>query len=338
MSGRRRRPERSPRIFHGMVSGDPRMFALFQKIQKAANSDATVLVRGESGTGKELVAHAIHAESPRQAKAFRGVNCATFTPELLASELFGHTKGAFTGAVRDKAGLLVQADGGTLFLDEVAEMPVDLQARLLRVLQLQRFTPVGGTSPVEVDVRFISATNAPLRRMVAKGRFREDLMYRLRVVVLYLPRLAEREGDLELLTWHFIDQFSQRSERRIHAIDERAWQAMMAYPWPGNIRELRNNLESAFVLGEGPVLHLDELAPEVQGLGAVPGDDHWSSASQPVPLAPIAPEPINLEQLERERILEAWHTHRGRRSKMAEALGMSRSTLYRKMKKLGLDP
>ena len=274
-------PALSPHSFHGIVTGAPQMLALFERIRRAARSDATILVRGPSGTGKELVATALHAESPRTAHPLQAVNCATFTPELLASELFGHVRGAFTGAVRDKAGVFALADGGTLFLDEVAELPLDLQARLLRVIQSRRFTPVGATGEVEVDVRIISATNAPLRKLVAEGRFREDLMYRIRVVVLYLPRLVERDGDLEVLTWHFIDEFNHRpGMRRIHAIEPAAWEAMRAYPWPGNVRELRNNLEQAFVLGEGPVLRLDDLAPEILA------PDEASSI-----LAPPAPPP-----------------------------------------------
>ncbi len=254
-------PETFPASLCGMITVAPEMQALFELVRRAARSDATVLVRGESGTGKELVAAAIHEQSPRASHPFRAVNCATFTPELLASELFGHVRGAFTGAFADRRGLLATADGGTLFLDEVAELPLELQARLLRVLQVRRFTPVGGTEELEVDVRIVSATNAALRKLVAQGRFREDLMYRIRVVVLYLPRLVERTGDLEALTWHFIDEFNQRGPRRIHAIDQAAWAAMRAYPWPGNVRELRNNIEAASVLGEGPVLRLEELPP-----------------------------------------------------------------------------
>ncbi|RME27363.1 MAG: sigma-54-dependent Fis family transcriptional regulator [Deltaproteobacteria bacterium] len=317
-------PGTSPSVFHGMVTVAPQMHRLFSLIRRAARADSTVLVRGESGTGKELVAHAIHAESPRHGRPFAAVNCATFTPELLASELFGHVRGAFTGAVRDKQGLLTQADKGTLFLDEIAELPLDLQARLLRVIQVRRFTPVGATSEVEVDVRVISATNAALRRKVAEGSFREDLMYRLRVVVLYLPRLVERDGDLEALTWHFIDEFNQQGLRRIHAIDRSAWEAMRVYPWPGNVRELRNNIEQAFVLGEGPVLRLEELAPEVRGEGEPPGAGE-------VP----APAPT-LEDIQRQQLVEAIRATGGRRDAMAEMLGLSRSTLYRRLKRFGL--
>ncbi|MCB9777518.1 MAG: sigma-54-dependent Fis family transcriptional regulator [Alphaproteobacteria bacterium] len=326
------RPDLHPHDFHGLVTVSPKMLELFELIRRAARSNATVLVRGESGTGKELVATAIHQASPRHKHPFRAVNCATFTPELLASELFGHVRGAFTGAVRDKAGVFAQADQGTLFLDEVAELPLELQARLLRVLQQKRFVPVGATSEVEVDVRVVSATNAALRKLVGEGRFREDLMYRIRVVVLYLPRLAEREGDLEALAWHFIDRFNAEGLRRVHAIDRTAWEAMRAYSWPGNIRELRNNIEQAFVLGEGPVLRLEELAPElVAGEEPVHAPDHTGHVD-----APAAPATPTLEDIQRDQLVAAIRATGGRREEMAERLGISRSTLYRRLKHFGL--
>ena len=314
-----RRPALQPEIFHGLVTVAPEMRALFERVRRAARSDATVLIRGPSGTGKELVSRALHAESSRADRPFCAVNCATFTPELLASELFGHVKGAFTGAICDKQGLLAQADGGTLFLDEIAELPLSLQARLLRVLETRRFVPVGATQELEVDVRLVSATNTGLRRLVAEQRFREDLMYRVRVVVLFLPPLVERSGDLEALTWHFIEAFNARRGRQVHALSAEAWTAMQAYAWPGNVRELRNNLEQAFVLGEGPVLRLDELAPEL------------SEGPEP----PEA-KPLTLRDLQREQLVEAIRVTGGRRERMAEHLGISRATLYRRLKDHGL--
>lgn len=319
-------PVQTPTEFHGMISVSPQMATLYSQIRKVARSDTTVLIRGASGTGKELVATALHMEGPRAKAPFHAVNCATFTAEMLASELFGHVRGAFTGAVRDRKGLLSLADGGTLFLDEVAELPLDLQARLLRVLQQQRFTPVGGTVEQSVNVRLMSATNAALRELVADGRFREDLMYRLRVVVLYLPGLADREGDLEALTWHFIDAFNARGGRRIHGIDRDAWAAMEAYPWPGNVRELQNNLEQAFVLGDGPILELHELAPEVR--------DEGPERVVGTPSAPAAGP--TLADLERQQLIEAFEATGGHRQKMAERLGISRPTLYRRLKRHGL--
>jgi len=319
------RPELQLEVFHGVQTVSPEMLRLFELVRRAARSDATVLVRGESGTGKELVAQAIHDESPRARHRFAAVNCATFTPELLASQLFGHVRGAFTGAVRDRTGLLALADKGSLFLDEIAELPLDLQARLLRVLEQRRFTPVGATSEVEVDVRVISATNMALRKLVAEGRFREDLMYRLRVVVLYLPRLADRQGDLEALTWSFMEEFSERGPRRVHAIEAQAWDAMQAYPWPGNVRELRNNLEQAFVLGEGPVLRFEELAPEVRA-GVAPAA---ALAQAPAPA-------LTLNEIQRQQLVQAIRETGGRRDEMARMLGLSRSTLYRRLKEHGL--
>lgn len=316
-------PSAPPPPFHGIVTVAPQMRAVLEKIRRVARSDASVLLRGASGTGKELVASAIHAESPRATRPLRAVNCATFTASLLASELFGHRRGAFTGAVRDKPGLLALADGGSVFLDEVAEIPLELQPQLLRVLQEQAFVPVGGTSRVEVDVRLISATNTSLRRAVEAGRFREDLMYRVRVVVLFLPPLTGRTGDIGLLTWHFVDFFNRaQGYRQVEGLTRAAWDALHAYAWPGNVRELRNNIEQAFVLGEGPVVGLDDLAPELRGIDP--------------PGAADLGEPATLREQERRRILRALDETGGRKGKAAELLGMDRSTLWRKIREHGL--
>src|SRR2546428_11595742 len=204
--------------FHGIFTAAPEMEALFTKLRRVARAQCTVLVGGETGTGKELVARAIHAESPRRRAPFQAVNCATFSPTLLESELFGHVRGAFTGAVRDRQGLFALAHQGSLFLDAVAEIPLDLQGKLLRVMQEKTFIPVGATRPVTVDVRVISATNKILRHEVAAGRFREDLSYRLRVVPVFLPPLRERRGDIEALFWHFVDEMNGGGPRRIEGI------------------------------------------------------------------------------------------------------------------------
>jgi two-component system response regulator AtoC len=323
------RPDLHPEHFHGITTVAPQMLQLFDRIRRAARAESTVLVRGETGTGKELVARAVHACSRRASRPFRAVNCATFTPELLASELFGHVRGAFTGAVQNKSGLFEQADHGTLFLDEIAELPLELQARLLRVLQEQRFVPVGGTQEVSVDVRLVSATNAALRDLVADHRFREDLMYRVRVVVLYIPPLRERTGDLQALLWHFIDEFNETGLRRVDAVDHEAWEAICAYRWPGNVRELRNNVEQAFVFGEGPVLRLDELSLELQSSEPEP------TAPTTAPPSPGAPE-LTLDQIRRAQLIDAIQRTGGRREEMAELLGLSRSTLYRRLKAFGL--
>jgi two-component system response regulator AtoC len=215
------RPAQALREFHGIYSVAPQMFSLFERLPRVARSDASVLIRGETGTGKELVARAVHRLSARSKGSFQALNCATLTAELLASELFGHVRGAFTGAIRDRPGLFRQAHRGSIFLDEIAEMPLEIQARLLRVLQERSFVPLGGTDTVEVDVRVISATHRSLREESRMHRFREDLMYRVRVVPLFLPALAERTGDVEALTWHFLDQFAAQGQRRAAAAGPR---------------------------------------------------------------------------------------------------------------------
>lgn len=309
------RPELALTNFHGIITVSPQMLELFGVVERVANTSATVLVRGETGTGKELIARALHELSPRAAMPFRAVNCATLSGELLASELFGHVKGSFTGAIRDRKGLFAVADRGTIFLDEIAELPLDIQARLLRVVQERTFTPLGSTEATSVDVRLISATNKGLRRLVAKGKFREDLMYRVRVVPLFLPPLTEREGDIEALLWHFIDQFNECSPRAIDAIDAHAMEALLEYRWPGNIRELHNVVEYAFAVGEGPTLTLDDLTPELRG--------------EPPPRDGDTEDP---RAAERARIVDTLKKLGGRKGKAADALGMSRSTLWRKLR------
>lgn len=301
---------------HGIYTRAPEMQPLFRLIERVAQTECTVLVRGETGSGKELVARAIHTLSRRGRGPFHAINCATFSPTLLESELFGHVRGAFTGAVSDHPGLLKQADGGTVFLDEVAEMPLEIQARLLRVLEDRTFVPVGGIKPVTVDVRLISATHKALRHEVAAGRFRADLMYRIRVVPLFLPPLRERTGDIEALVWHFIDQFNEQGLRRVGVVSRGAMEAMLRYSWPGNVRELRNVIEHAFIVGEGPLLDVDDLTPELRG-EPPPGEEPTVEKS--------------LQQMERERIVAALAKHRGRKAAAAAALGISRSTLWRKL-------
>ena len=311
------RPKLVVQNFHGIITASPQMRELFTILERVARSDATVLLRGETGTGKELVARALHDLSPRRAKPFQAVNCATLSGELLASELFGHVKGSFTGAIRDRKGLFSAADSGTVFLDEVAELPLDIQARLLRVLQDQTFTPVGTTESITVDVRIISATNKALRRRVAQRQFREDLMYRIRVVPLFLPRLAEREGDIEALLWHFIDHFNEGGLRHVTGISTEAMEAILDYRWPGNVRELRNVVEYAFAVGEGPVITPSDLTPELRG--------------EP---PPRDGDPQDPRAAEKARILAALERTGGRKGKAADMLGMSRSTLWRKLREL----
>jgi len=334
------RPDITLRSFHGILTVAPQMDELFDRLERAALSEATVLIRGETGTGKELVARAIHTISPRTGR-FEAINCATLTGEMLISELFGHVKGAFTGAYRDRPGMFRLADGGTLFLDEIAEMPLEIQARVLRVLQEQRFVPLGGTDSVGVDVRIVSATHVALRDAVAQHRFREDLMYRVRVIPLYLPALCERDGDIEALLWAFIGELNARSgQRHIEAVADDAMRALTAYPWPGNIRELMNSIEHAFVMGDGQVLTLASLPPEL--LGEPPRRSRsarYGRAASGTTGAPSSSDaylepPDNGE--EREKIKAALTRAAGQKGKAADLLGMSRSTLWRKMRELQL--
>jgi transcriptional regulator with PAS, ATPase and Fis domain len=300
--------------FHGLVSRDPVMRRAFQSIRNVAETDATVLVRGESGCGKELVARAIHLESQRRDGPFVAASCAALTPSL---------RGAFTGAVSERRGLFQQADGGTLFLDEVAELPLEVQATLLRVLEERRFNPVGGDREVEVDVRVIAATHRALREEVSAGRFREDLMYRLRVVPLFLPPLRERRGDVEVLQRQFVAEFNRRGPRRVERVAPDAMRALLDHSWPGNVRELRNAIEYAFAVGRGAELRLAELPPELR--------------EEPVP-KPISRvsrrDPRGGD--EQQRIREALQLAEGRINEAAARLGMSRATFWRKRRKYGL--
>jgi two-component system response regulator AtoC len=306
--------------FHGLITRDPAMLQVIQVVKNVAETDATVLIRGESGTGKELVARAIHLESPRREGPFVAVNCAAFTPTLLESELFGHTKGAFTGAVAARKGIFAQADGGTLFLDEVAELPLDLQAKLLRVLQERTFVPIGATEPVRTDVRVIAATHRSLREEVAAGRFREDLMFRLRVVPLFLPSLRQRRLDVELLLRHFVDEFNRKSPRVVTGVAPEAMRALLDHSWPGNVRELRNVVEYAFAVSRSPVITLDELPVEFR-------------EKKPAPAA-RAPQPETGRDA--ARVVAALEEAGGDIDRAAEILGVSRTTFWRMRKRAGV--
>jgi len=314
-------PDRPVINFYGAVTASPEMMELFELVKKVARTEAPVLVRGQTGSGKELFARAIHRLSARASGPFQAINCATLTPSMLASELFGHVKGAFTGAIRSRPGLFRLADGGTIFLDEIAEMPLDIQAQLLRVLQDKTFTPLGGTESVQVDVRVVSATHRALRTAVQEKQFREDLMYRVRVVPIYLPALAERTHDVEALTWHFIREMNKRGGRQIERIGPGAMDALLEHPWPGNVRELRNVIEYAYAVGEGHILTCDELPPELRG------------ESPPDELS----RPVSVDANERQRIVEALTWAHGKKGDAAERLGMSRTTLWRKMRELRIE-
>ena len=317
----------APVLFHGMWTRDPRMKETFRIIEKVAAEDVTVLIRGETGSGKELVAHAIHALSPRKDGPFRALNCAALPANLLESELFGHVRGAFTGAVRDTPGHVQLADGGTLFLDEVAELPLELQAKLLRVLETRSVLPVGGREPVPVDVRFVSATHRALRAEVAAGRFRADLMFRLRVIPVRVPPLRERPVDVLLIAGKLIEEMNAHGRRRVEGISATAEAALERHEWLGNVRELRNALAYAFAIGDGPVIELGDLPPEIAAPG--PATAEVVVVGEEAPLSDEAPEA--------RRIRDALTRTGGNRDRAAKLLGWSRVTLWRRMRALGLE-
>ncbi|EAU69930.1 sigma-54 dependent transcriptional regulator [Stigmatella aurantiaca DW4/3-1] len=316
-------PDGPEELFHGLWTQEPQMRQLFRTIERAARTEASVLVRGESGTGKELTAYALHTLSSRAKGPFRAINCAALSPSLLESELFGHVRGAFTGAVRDSPGHFRLAGGGTLFLDEVAELPLELQAKLLRVLETHSVIPVGGREAISVDVRIVAATHRALRREVEQGRFRADLMYRLRVVPLFLPSLRERPGDILPLADRFLKDLNARGGRQVLRFSAPARRLLQEYPWPGNVRELRNVMEYAHVMGEGPVLSEAELPPEFHeppATGLKP-----LNTGAPRRLAPSAT--VGLDDIRR-----ALSQTQGNRAKAAALLGISRITLWRRLR------
>ena len=316
----------------GVLTRDKSMKKLLADVRKVARTNASVLVRGETGSGKELIAQAVHTLSPRNKGPLRTLNCAALPPALLESELFGHVRGAFTGAVRDQKGHVELAHGGTLFLDEVAELPLELQAKLLRVLQEKVVVPVGGRDSIAVDVRFVAATHRSLRKEVAAGRFRADLMFRLRVVPLFLPPLRARRTDISLLAWRFIERMNAENERHVARLSPGALHALEHYDWPGNVRELMNAIEYAFVMGDGPILTEADLPPEVRG-------ERPAFLDEPTPNETVTIEAADGRELgpEERKILDALREARGNRQEAAAILGYSRITLWRKLKAMGLD-
>jgi two-component system response regulator AtoC len=300
---------------HGILSRDPGMIRALRTIRNVAETEATVLVRGESGTGKELVARALHGLSLRREGPFVAVNCAAFTPSLLESELFGHVRGAFTGATSDRAGIFAQAHGGTLFLDEVGELPLELQGKLLRVLQERAVTPVGGRRSIPVDVRVVSATHRALREEMRAGRFREDLMYRLRVVPVFLPALRERPADIPLLLDSFVQAANRSGPRHVRSVAPEVLKVLLDHAWPGNVRELQNVVAYAFAVGRDPVLGLEDLPPELRDPGA---------------------ERVRMVRDERAALVDALRRSQGDLAQAADLLGISRTTLWRWRKRYGV--
>ena len=301
---------------------------VFQRIDKVAPSDSSVLIFGESGTGKELVARALHQRSPRQGGPFVKVSCGALTETLLESELFGHEKGAFTGAIRRKLGRFELADRGTLFLDEIGDVTPALQLKLLRVLQEREFERVGGEETIHVDVRVITATHRNLLDEVHAGRFREDLYYRLHIIPLNLPPLRERLEDVPVLVAHFLEKLRPRTRHHVQRVDEGALAAMRGYRWPGNIRELENAVEQALVFAEGDVLRTSDLPTHVRGAGAQGEALAMPDFGRPLPEV--------LDELERALILRAYEKAGGVKTETARLLGVKPSALYYKLEKYGI--
>jgi transcriptional regulator with PAS, ATPase and Fis domain len=312
--------------YHGIIGASATMQELYRLLDRIAPSDATVLVQGENGTGKELVARAIHVGSDRRERKFVVTNCSAFNDNLLDSELFGHKRGAFTGAVVDKPGLFEVADTGTFFLDEIGDMSPSLQVKVLRVLQEGTFNRVGDTETRKVDVRIIAATNRDLAAMVAAGRFREDLYYRIHVLSVVLPALRDRREDVPLLIEYFLARHRRQRPKRL-AADCAA--RMHAYPWPGNVRELENEIERLVVLaGDSPTIGPDLLSPRIR---------QWEPSAEPEPVIDPGSLPAAVEALERRMIGAAMRRHGGNKTRAAEELKVSRRNLIRLVQKYELE-
>lgn len=317
-----------------IVGTDPRMRHIFETIQAVAASRTTVLMTGESGVGKSLIAGAIHNTSPRAAAPYVELACGSIPETLLESELFGHVKGAFTGAHADKEGKFLAANGGTLFLDEINSASAAMQLKLLRVLQERKFEPVGSNETIEVDVRVILASNQPLEDLVASGAFRQDLYYRINVVQIEVPPLRDRTADLPTLAQHFLDQQSKELGRHFVGFSDEAMQLLKSYPFPGNVRELSNIIERASVLTKGLTITAEDLPPSLRAADTsvptqtVPCTDDWT----PMTLADALKDP------ERQIILSALIANDWNRTLTAEVLDINRTTLYKKMKSLNIDP
>ena len=317
--------------FEGVVGSSPQMLGLVERLKRIAPTDATVLIQGETGTGKELVAQAIHQNSPRKSRAFVALNCAALSENILESELFGHVKGAFTDASSDRVGKFEYAHGGTLFLDEVGDMPLATQIKLLRVLESGQITRVGSNAPVQVNVRLLSATNRNLEEAIAAGGFRSDLYHRLKVVTIAIPTLRERAADIPLLIEHFVRQFAKRHGKTIRAVSPAARMRLGAYPWPGNVRQLRNVIESMVVVDCDEMLDVDDLPVELE-----PVDATVARPTEPAGgLAGLVGRP--LEEIERLFIAETLKLTGGNREQAAEMLGIGERTLYRKIKEFQLS-
>jgi DNA-binding NtrC family response regulator len=308
--------------FGGLIGVSMKMQRVYKMMEKVSQHEYPVLILGESGTGKELVARSIHFSGPRRERPFAPVDCSALVPTLIESELFGYVRGAFTGAVQAKQGLLEAAQGGTLFLDEIGDMPVDLQAKLLRALQEREVKPVGSTERRPINVRIIAATNRDLESAIRSGTFRQDLYFRLNVVQVKLPPLRDRKSDIPLLVTAFLEKFSD-PRGPVRTISEDAMRRLIAYDWPGNVRELENAIERAVALGSGPILHVGDLPSNLQ----YPTSE----------LAPEKDEILPLEELERRAILRTLRETGGDKLSAARMLGIGKTTLYRKLKQYHME-
>ncbi len=362
--------------FEAILGISKPMEELFARLRVVAPAKTTVLIVGESGTGKELVANALHHNSPRRGRAFVALNCGAIPREIIESELFGHERGAFTGALVKRVGRIEQAQGGTLFLDEVSEMPPDLQVKFLRVLEEKRVTPVGGNEGREVDFRLVAATNRDLKSEIEAGRFRQDLYYRLSVVTIDIPPLRERRDDIPLLVERFRDIFAKEHAKPVTGVTPAAFAALVGYAWPGNVRELKNVLESAVLFASGPRIDVADLPPAIRSRPpARPRSGEWAAVKLPVPAPEVSvaageaagtasvtpsagtgslgatagggvPEPAfvgslvgkTMAEIEREAILTALQVTGGNRRRAAEALGIGLRTLQRKLKEYHGEP
>jgi two-component system response regulator HydG len=308
--------------FSRIIGKSAKMHELFDMLATVAPTEATVLLLGESGTGKEIIANAIHQNSQRKERPYVKVNCAALPETLLESELFGHEKGAFTGAIEKKKGRFERADGGTIFLDEIGEMSLTTQTKILRVLQEREFEPVGGTKTVKVDVRIIAATNKNLEEEVKKGKFREDLFYRINVVPLTIPPLRERTEDIPLLSAHFLRLYGEKNKRMLKGFADGVLDALMNYEWPGNVRELENIIERTVIMSRGDTITFADLPP------AIAGAHETARNTSPA---------ISLKEMERETITKTLQQTGGNRTKTAALLGITRKTLQNKIKEYGID-